>query len=121
MQIRVADITPLGRRFMVKPYRRPEKTAGGIIIPDTIRDHQTWSYYEFLGGPKCTCSTKGVDECGWHGKLGIGIDPESIHYEAIFKTRHKVPVQALGVESENGEEIMFLNSEDIEQVILWKR
>ena len=118
--IPLADIQPLGRRFLVKPYKLPEKTVGGIYLPDSARDKRSWHYYEYLKGPRCRCDGNGTERCGWHGKDGLGVDPASLHHEAIFKTRFKVPAQALGVETEEGDPVMFLNSDEIEQVILWK-
>lgn len=38
----VADIDVMGAQVLVGVYRRPEKTAGGIHLPGSVRDEDNW-------------------------------------------------------------------------------
>ena len=117
----VDRIVPLGNRLLVRPYQRPEKSGGGIIIPDSFRDDTSWHYYEFVKGPECRCSpTKEERECPWHGENGLGMDPDQLHEGAILKTRWKMPAEVVGMELEDGSRILFLDASHVEQVIIWR-
>lgn len=45
---------PLQKNLIVRPYRRPEKSEGGIWLPDEYRDDKSGLLWDVLAvGPQC--------------------------------------------------------------------
>jgi co-chaperonin GroES (HSP10) len=98
-------IVPLGERLVVKPYVMPDETPGGIIIPEPYRDNRMWDHFEYVSG-----STKALR------RLGL----TKLHVGAIIRTRLKMPADSGYDDEADGQPLMFLNAEDVAQIIIWK-
>ena len=99
------SIQPLGERLLVKPYVMPDETPGGIIIPEPYRDNTAWSHYEYV-----SANAKALR------RLGL----TKLHLGAIIRTRFRVPVDSGFDDEADGQRLMFLNAEDVAQIIIWQ-
>lgn len=100
-----ATLELLGERVLVKPYQLPAESPGGIIIPDPYRDDRAWHHYEFVkASPKAL------------RRLGL----QEIHVGAIIRTRFKAPADTGYDDPADGQRLLILLAEEIEQVQLWK-
>ena len=52
--MRNINIIPLGDRIIIKPIAKDEKTAGGIILPDTAQEKSTEGMVIAVGEGKVT-------------------------------------------------------------------
>ena len=67
----IVNVTPLHDRVIVKPAEKAEKTAGGIIIPDTAQDKPQQGEVVAVGnGRKDEPMTVKVGDIVLFGKYG---------------------------------------------------
>lgn len=90
------NITPLGRRVLVKRVSSEEKTAGGIFLPDTAKEKPQEA--EVLA-------------------LGTGKDDEGKDVKDLFtvKVGDKVLISKYGGTEVklNGEDVLIINESDV--------
>jgi len=100
--------------MLVKTYRLPEATAGGIIIPDSARDaHSGFEYYEHVAAGPAALEHLGLRE---------------LHEEAILRVRWQgadgvtgaAPADTGYDDERDGRALLVLLAEQIESVQIWK-
>ena len=95
----------LGPRILIKPEKMPEKTEGGIIIPDFLRDntsraevigvgsgHRTRKGYKF---PVCVSAG---DRVFYSRNAGHAVVDEGNQYE-IINDEHVIAIEKRGQEN----------------------
>lgn len=104
LRIDAGSIHPLGKRLLVKPYRLPAESPGGILIPEPYRDRRTWSHYEYVSGSQAALKELGLR------KLKQG---------SIIRTRLHAPADSGYDDEADGQPLLFLNASEVEQIIFW--
>ena len=59
------NVKPLSDRVLILPNPAEEKTAGGLIIPDTAKENQDGSQSRRSGALRQVC--RSGDQRRWHG------------------------------------------------------
>src|SRR5262249_11656495 len=94
------QIKPLGDRVVIKRFEAEEKTAGGIVLPDTARDKPQRGKVLAVGPGKVTQGGKGEARDVKEG--GVGLFPNWAGHE--FKQRR-------------GDDVLLMRADDILAVL----
>ena len=89
----------------MKPYQMPKTTDGGLIIPDTVCLNRSWLHFEYVNGSEAALK-----------RLGL----RRLHPGAILRTRLKMPADSGFDDEVDGQPLMFLSAEEVEQIVLWQ-
>lgn len=95
----MANITPLGEKVLVKRLEAEEKTAGGIVLPDTAKEKPKEGKIIALGSGKLLDDGK---RCGFQVKKG-----DRVLFASYAGTEVKV----------NGEEYILMSEDDILAIV----
>lgn len=94
----------LADRVLVKSYEKPDRTDGGILIPDTVRRDRSWTLWEVIdSGPD-------VEQV-----LGARLRPND-----IVKTRQTAPVDTGLEDPDDGRPLLLLGADRIYHITRWK-
>lgn len=92
----------LNDRVIIRPDIKPEKSEGGIIIPDTAKDEVTTLYGTILSiGAKCSDQVKPGQRVVWNKYHGLFCEHRgelllSIKEEELIGEDYEVQEQATG-------------------------
>jgi len=114
-----SGITPSGNRVLVKPDAVEEKTKGGIVIPESVKDKHQMSvnYGEVIAlGPDCFRHTTTTTE-QWVLSSWKPTTRTITGYSSTFADEGDRVAYAmysgLNITGEDGEEYKLINDEDI--------